>query len=73
MAIDASDVLVGNRSVGELASGAVNSGPASLTIPAQTVAGIYYIVATADGESTVPETNETNNTRPGVIRITIGN
>jgi subtilase family serine protease len=73
MAIDASDVLVGNRSVGELAPGAVNSGPASLTIPAQTVAGIYYIVATADGESTVPETNETNNTRPGVIRITIGN
>jgi hypothetical protein len=40
-----------------------------LTIPGGTPAGSYYIIAVADDGGAVPETNEANNTRAVLIRL----
>jgi subtilase family serine protease len=64
---------LGSRSVGAVAGGASNASGAlgtTVTIPAGTVAGSYFIVAVADADNTVPEGNETNNTRSKAITIT---
>jgi subtilase family serine protease len=59
---ESSDVLIGSRSVSALAgNGGTNSGPGTITIPANTAPGSYYVLAVADGPSAVPETIETNN------------
>jgi subtilase family serine protease len=52
---------LGSRAVALLASGASGSGSTSLTIPAGTATGSYYILARADADGAVAETNETNN------------
>jgi subtilase family serine protease len=67
---DSSDVLIGTRSVGTVAAGASNGGSTTLTIPAGTAAGTYYIVVMADGPQSVPETTEVNNTRAVLFKIT---
>jgi subtilase family serine protease len=67
--LDASDVLLGDRAVPSLPAAAANTGASSLVIPADTMAGSYYILARADGEGTIPETSETNNTRTVLIAI----
>ena len=67
--VDASDTLLGGRSVPSLAPGASSSGSATVTIPSSTVAGNWYIVAKADGEDVVVETSETNNTYARSIKI----
>jgi subtilase family serine protease len=69
---DASDVLLGSRPVPALAVGASQTGGASIVIPASTAAGSYYILAVADGDATVVESTETNNTRSLFIKITVG-
>jgi subtilase family serine protease len=61
--------LEGSRSVGPLAPGAASTGTTAVTIPANTTAGTYYIVAKADGGGSVAESYETNNTRVWPIRI----
>jgi NAD(P)-dependent dehydrogenase (short-subunit alcohol dehydrogenase family) len=66
---DDSDVLLGTRSVPELAAAASSSASTSLILPATTAAGIYYVLARADGESSVAETNEANNMRTASISI----
>ena len=48
---DSSDVTLGERSVPALTAGASNTGTVTLTIPAGTVTGSYYIVAYADGRA----------------------
>ena len=58
---DAGDLLLGSRAVAALAPGATDTGSASLTIPAGTAGGAYFIVAVADGAGAVAETVETNN------------
>ena len=60
-AFDASDVSLGSRSVPILAAGASNSGSASITIPAGTASGAYFLIARADGDATLLEISETNN------------
>ncbi|HVQ28321.1 MAG TPA: CARDB domain-containing protein, partial [Vicinamibacteria bacterium] len=60
--LEASDVLLGSRAIPALEPGATSGAPTSLTLPPNTPAGAYYILARADGEGMVPETNETNNT-----------
>jgi len=68
--LDASDILLGSRSAGPIAAGGSTSGPTSLTIPAGTPTGTYYIIAQADYDNQVSETNETNNSRgSGQVRI----
>jgi subtilase family serine protease len=69
---DAADVPIGGRTVPALGPGASNAGPASLTIPAQTAPGLYYIIAVTDADDVIAETAETNNTRALAIRITSG-
>jgi len=66
---DASDTLLGSRSVGALAANTTLSGSATLMMPAGTPAGTIYIIAVADGDGTVPETVETNNSK--VVGITV--
>ena len=67
---DSSDVLIGTRSVGAVAAGASDAGSTTLTIPAGTAAGTYYIVVLADGPQSVPETTEVNNTRALLLKVT---
>jgi subtilase family serine protease len=43
-----------------------------VTIPCGTAPGTYYIVARADADGTVLESNETNNDRSVAITITVG-
>ncbi len=69
---DAADVLIGSRPVSAVAPGATDAAAAPLTIPAQTAAALYYIIAVADADDVVEETAETNNTRALAIRITAG-
>ena len=66
--LDAADVFLGSRAVASLAPGATDTGSASVTIPAIS-AGTYYIIAKADGNNTVVEPQENNNTRLRIITI----
>jgi subtilase family serine protease len=68
-ALGASDTLIGGRSIEGLAAGAGSSGSTTVTIPAGTAAGTWYIIAKADGEGVVDEISETNNTTPRPIKI----
>jgi subtilase family serine protease len=68
-AIDASDILIGSRSIPALLAGATSSGSTTITIPADTVTGLWYIIAKADGEGVVVETSEPNNNYSRTIRI----
>jgi len=61
--LDAPDVLIGNRAVGPLAAGASDSVTTTLTIPPDTPAGVYYVLAKADATGLVPETQESNNVK----------
>jgi subtilase family serine protease len=65
----AEDILIGSRAVGALAPGASDSGSTALTVPAGTTTGTYYIVAKADGDGALPETNEGNNIKWSSIAI----
>ncbi|MGD9346111.1 MAG: CARDB domain-containing protein, partial [Candidatus Aminicenantes bacterium] len=67
--VDASDTLLGSRSIPSLAPGASSSGSTTVLIPSNTVAGRWYIIAKADGEDVVVETSETNNTYSRLINI----
>ena len=60
--LDASDVLLGARNVGEVAAGASSAGLTAVVIPSGTAAGTWYIIGKADGAEVVPETSESNNT-----------
>jgi subtilase family serine protease len=68
--LDASDPLIGTRQVIALGAGLSNSGSVSLTIPASTAPGTYTIIAKADGDDTIVESSEVNNTRTKTISIT---
>ena len=63
--LTAIDPLIGTRSVAALAAGQASIGTTTVTIPAGTVAGYYYLFARADGPNLVTETQEGNN---GAIR-----
>src|SRR5499427_1225131 len=59
--LDASDVPLGSRAVPALAAGATSSGSTVVTIPTGTSIGTYYILAVADADNVVAETQENNN------------
>jgi subtilisin family serine protease/uncharacterized membrane protein len=68
--LDANDTpLPGGRAVPDLAPGAASSGSTTLTIPAATAAGTYYVIAKADGDNLVSETQESNNAAARAIQI----
>ncbi|MBI4489401.1 MAG: SBBP repeat-containing protein, partial [Deltaproteobacteria bacterium] len=60
---DAGDILLGSRSIADLATGAVSAASTELGIPTGTAAGTYYVIAKADADSAVAEVNESNNTK----------
>ena len=68
--LDASDVLLGTRAIGPLATGAVSAGTTSVTVPGGMVTGHYYVFAVADGAGSISEAVETNNTSIGSIDVT---
>src|SRR5262249_36576325 len=69
VSLDASDTLIGSRSVGALAAGAASTATTSLTIPAGTATGLYYVIAQADSANAVVEAQEANNTKFGVTQV----
>jgi len=61
--LDASDVLLaGPRAVPALAPGATSTGVTTVMIPAGVATGAYFVIAVADADGVVAETQETNNT-----------
>ncbi len=68
--LSADDVLLeGGRAVPGLAAGGSSTGSTSLLLPAGLAAGLSYIIAKADGDDTVNETSETNNTASRAVSI----
>ncbi len=69
--IDATDNMLGTRSVPELAAGASSAVTTSLVVPAGTAKGTYYIIAESDSEKMILEASEINNTLAKVIQVTL--
>jgi subtilase family serine protease len=69
---DASDRLLnGTRTVGGLSAGAASSGSVSVTVPASTPAGLYHLLACADDQAWVLESNEVNNCIASGSRVAV--
>ncbi|MDQ7787263.1 MAG: CARDB domain-containing protein, partial [Thermodesulfovibrionales bacterium] len=68
-ALDAGDTMLGSRAVPALATNASSTGTTSVTIPAGTAPGTFYIIAKADAPGAIAETNEANNTAYKTIII----
>ncbi|HET7218731.1 MAG TPA: CARDB domain-containing protein, partial [Vicinamibacterales bacterium] len=67
---DAGDIPLGAwRSIPPLAAGAQNSGTTQMTLPANAGPGRWYLIARADDLGQVAETQETNNTKYGLLDI----
>jgi subtilase family serine protease len=70
--LDASDIeLNGTRVVPVLGPNLSNTGSTTLTLPSG-VSGNFYIIIVADGEQTVAESTESNNTVMRFIQISPG-
>jgi subtilase family serine protease len=67
--VDASDTPIGTSAIGALGAGASVASSPSLTIPANTAAGTYFLIAQADTANTNPETSEANNTRAAAFKV----
>ena len=68
--LDGSDVPLGARAVPSLNPGGTSAGSTNVMIPANTIPGSYFVIAQADADNSIPETNEGNNTRTKAITIT---
>jgi hypothetical protein len=66
---EATDVLLGSRAVASLAGGASSSASTTITIPAGTASGTWYIVARADSSGLVAESDEADNVQAVTIQI----
>ena len=69
---DTNDVPLASRAVATLGPGATSAGATSVTIPAGTAPGTYYVVARADADDVVDETKENNNTTARTIQVQPG-
>ena len=67
--IDALDIVVGSRNVPELAAGATSSASTTVTIPLTVPAGTFWVIAKADADNAIIETEEGNNTAARVLRV----
>ncbi len=68
-ALDAGDTYLGMRAVPALAAGETSSGSVTVTIPAGTTAGRWYIISKADADGAVAEIYETDNTQYRSITV----
>jgi hypothetical protein len=64
-------LLTGSRTIPGLAAGASHTGTVTLTVPATTMPNTYYLLACADGASSVVETDEANNCKASSSTVTI--
>jgi len=62
-------VSLGARSVAIVGAGASRSGSTQVTIPTGTASGSYFIIAVADADGLVAETNETNNASSRALTV----
>ena len=69
--IDGPDIPLGTRNVGSLAPGATDAVASTFTVPSNVAVGNYYLIAKADANLTVSESNENNNVKTASI-IPIG-
>ncbi len=60
---DATDQVLGSRTVSALAASASSTVQTGLVVPAGTAAGTYYIIGVADANGLILESLENNNTR----------
>ncbi|MFZ5996395.1 MAG: CARDB domain-containing protein [Nitrospirota bacterium] len=67
--IDGADILLGSRTVPLIAAGMSDTGTTTVTIPADTATGTYFVIAKEDGPNAIRETYENNNTRYGVVKV----
>ncbi|HKY09003.1 MAG TPA: SBBP repeat-containing protein [Candidatus Binatia bacterium] len=68
--LDGGDAPIGSRSVPGLGAKGRNSGAATISIPAGTAPGPYFILAVSDSAGVVDEANEGNNVRAKAITVT---
>jgi len=64
-------LLSGTRSVSTLVPAGSSTGTPTVKIPANTVVGLYYLLACADDTTFVTETDETNNCAASTIRVNV--
>jgi subtilase family serine protease len=67
--LGAGAVQVGSRAVPPLSGGASSAGAVTVTIPAGTAPGSYFLIARADGADAIAEYSETNNVRARAITV----
>lgn len=70
--VGAGGVLVGGNHLGDLGAGSIrNWGASSLTIPATTVPGAYYLCIWVDCDNELAESNEANNWACAALTVTM--
>jgi subtilase family serine protease len=69
---DGTDKILGTRTVAPVAADASDTATTSLTLPPDTTAGSYYVIALADAANAVVETIENNNTRASSATMKVG-
>jgi subtilase family serine protease len=67
--LDPGDKLIGSRNVPSLAAAATSAGSTTVTVPADTPLGLYFILVSADDANAVVESAETNNLSYGTTRV----
>lgn len=67
--LDGTAVPIGSRAVPALPAGNSHTYSSTVTIPAGSPPGNYFIIAKSDGDSAILEYDEGNNTRPRAITI----
>ena len=67
--LDPTDTPLGSHPVGGLAPGGTQTVSMTISVPAGTVGGQYYLYAVTDADNVVGESTETNNTRSRTIRV----
>jgi len=70
--LDAGDVLLGTRQVPALAAGTLSSASTVLVVPVGTTSGAYYVLAHADANDVIVETQEGNNTSARSTQVAPG-
>jgi subtilase family serine protease len=68
-ALDAADTQLIQLDLASIGVASTVSGQATLTVPAGTVTGTYYVIADADASKVVVEFNERNNSAARAVRI----
>jgi len=69
--VTSADVLIGQRTIGALAPGAISSGGGFLTVPALISEGDWYLGVVVDGGGLVPEGDENNNVQVALQTLSV--